>query len=93
MNHWKRYLSLTTALRATVGGILPTLALYARPACACMVPYCAGHPKMELHTLQDGSFLRLQGFGMNTDYPHARSPYDGSRAVNRLPTHTSAVTA
>lgn len=61
------------------------MALYARPACACMVPYCVGHPKMELITLQDGSFRRLQGFGMNTDYPHAGPPYDGSQAVTRFP--------
>lgn len=74
---FKYLLGSVTALRST-------LQPYARPACACTVPYCAGHPKLETITYQDGSRLRLQGFGLNTDLPLAPAPYDGSRATRRV---------
>jgi len=75
-------LPFMVALR-TATALCSSMFIYARPACACMIPYCIGHPKLELITLPDGSLLRLQGMGLNTDRPLARAPYDGSRATKR----------
>jgi hypothetical protein len=77
MTHFlKLLLNSTTALRTT-------LFLYARPACGCTVPYCAGHRKNTILTKPNGSLVRLQGFGANTLAQMAPAPYDGSRAHRR----------
>jgi len=75
-------LPLKVALR-TATALCSSMFIYARPACACQIPYCIGHPRIELITLTDGTLLRLQGMGINTSKPLAPAPYDGSRATKR----------